>query len=94
MSPTFARLTKAQRRIHLDRSLKAGDTTRPSRDPQVWLVSSATLSETYGRPVYWRVNVRTAECHCYGYRTAGCCRHVARAIYEAWQATQPAALAA
>ncbi len=94
MTPTFARLTKSQRRIHLNRSIKAGDLARPSRDPQVWLVSSATLSEAYGRPVYWRVNVRTATCHCPGWKTLGCCRHVARGIYEAWQATRPVALAA
>ncbi len=87
MTPTFPRLTKQQRRIHLNRSLKAGDTTRPSRDPQVWLVSSDTLSKQYGRPVYWRVNVRTATCGCMGYQSKGCCRHVARGIYEWWQAT-------
>ncbi len=90
MAPTFSRLTKAQRRIHLDRSLKAGDTTRPSRDPHVWLVSSDTLSTQYGRPVFWRVNVRTATCGCPGYRSKGCCRHVARGIYEWWHATHQA----
>ncbi len=95
MTPTFSRLTKQQRRIHLDRSLRAGDIARPARQEGIWLVSSATLSEQYGRPVFYRVDVKTATCHCQGYKTAGCCRHVARAIYEHWNAThQPIALAA
>lgn len=92
-SPRFWSLTKEQRRIHLDRSLNCGETARPSRDPNVWLVHSKTLSEQHGRPVYWRVNVKEATCHCPGYQTLGVCRHTARAIYEAWNATHaPVAL--
>lgn len=94
MAPTFWTLTKAQRRIHLDRSLKAGDLARPARQPGIWLVSSVTLSEQYGRPVFYRVNTAQATCPCKGWQTLGCCRHVARGIYEAWQATQPQQLAA
>jgi len=95
MTPTFSRLTKQQRRRHLDRSLKAGDVARPARQEGIWLVSSATLSEQYGRPVFYRVNVREATCGCKGFQTLGCCRHVARAIYEYWNAThQPLSIAA
>lgn len=95
MTPKFWHLTKAQRRTHLDRSLLIGETARPSRDPNVWLVHSKTLSETHGRPIFWRVNVQTATCHCPGYATIGCCRHVARGIYEHWQAHQtPSQIAA
>lgn len=94
-TPRFWSLTKQQRRIHLDRSLQAGDTARPARDPNVWLVSSASLSKTHGRPIYWRVNVQQATCNCPGYHTNSVCRHVARGIYEHWNAThQPLPLAA
>lgn len=89
MTATFGSLSREQRRKHYDNSITAGDTVRPSRDPDIWLVSSDTLSRTYGRPVYWRVNVRTATCHCQGWRAKGCCRHTARAIYEAWHAEHP-----
>ncbi len=95
MTPTFSRLTKQQRRIHLDRSLKAGDVARPARQEGIWLVSSSTLSEQDGRPVFYRVDVKTATCGCYGFQTAGCCRHVARGIYEYWNSThQPVDIAA
>jgi hypothetical protein len=88
MTPKFWSLTREQRRIHLDRSLKARDITRPARQEGIWLVSSASLTEKYGYPIYYRVNVREASCHCYGYQTNRVCRHVARGIYEAWQAHQ------
>lgn len=86
MTPTFWSLTKQQRRIHLDRSLKAGDIARPSRDPEVWLVSSDTLTRKHGYPVYWRVHVKHATCGCPGFLSKGCCRHVSRAIHDAWHA--------
>ena len=91
-NPTFWTLTKSQRRTHYANAVKAGDIVRPSRDPLVWLVSSDTLSKQYGRPVYWRVDILTATCHCPGSTQRGCCRHVAAAIMAAWHAThvQPA----
>ena len=87
MAPTFWNLSKTERRRHYTKSINGGDTSRPSRDPHVWLVSSDTLSKQHGRPVYWRVDIKTATCHCPGARRFGCCRHVARAIHDAWHAT-------
>mgnify|MGYP000846846395 CR=1 FL=1 len=89
MTPTFWKLTKAQRKRHYERSVKAGDTSRPSRTPGIWLVSSVTLSETYGRPVFYRVDLAHASCPCKGFATLGCCRHVARALHDAWHAEHP-----
>lgn len=86
MTPTFWTLDKATRRKHYERSVKAGDVVRPSRTPDVWLVSSDTLSKRYGRPVFWRVDVRTATCGCQGWMRWGTCRHTARAIMAAWEA--------
>ena len=88
MTPTFWTLDKETRRRHYDRSVQAGDVVRPSRTPDIWLVSSDTLSKKYGRPVFWRVDVRTATCGCEGWRRYGTCRHCARAIMAAWEARQ------
>lgn len=86
MTPTFWTLSREDRRKHYDRSVKAGDVVRASRTPDVWLVSSDTLSKRYGRPVYWRVDVRKATCGCPGAQRFGCCRHVAAAVMAAWEA--------
>jgi len=86
MTPTFWNLSKDERRRHYTRSVQAGDVVRPSRTEGIWLVSSDTLSKKYGRPVFWRVDVRTAECGCPGFRRFGVCRHCARAIMAAWEA--------
>ena len=88
MTPTFWTLSREDRRRHYDRSIKAGDQVRPSRTPDIWLVSSDTLSKKYGRPIFWRVDVRTATCGCQGWQRWGTCRHTARAIMAAWEARQ------
>lgn len=89
MTPTFWTLSKQQRRRHYANSVKAGDTVRPSRDPLVWLVSSDTLTRQYDRPVFYRVDIANASCPCKGFEARGMCRHVARAMHDAWHYYHP-----
>lgn len=78
------------RRNHLLRkSIDAGDRVRQDRrNPEVWLVSSATYDNVSYR-------VRDGQsCGCYGFKYRGMCRHLVRVSWELFQLKKQAEMVA
>ena len=84
-----ARLSAADRNRRLQMSLDKGDRVRQDRrNPDVWLVSSATHSN-----VWYRVR-DGRSCGCEGFRQRGICRHLVRISWERFTAKRAAAAVA
>ena len=75
-----ARLSVADRNRRLRMSLAKGDQLRRDRrNPDVWLVSSASHAN-----VWYRVQ-DGRSCGCVGFQQRGICRHLVRVSWECWQ---------